>query len=57
MARRVGPGEELPPGEGAEETMLIEEGPKKPSLREQILALAMQDPDRTNAVLRAWIQT
>ncbi|MFZ5585893.1 MAG: flagellar basal-body MS-ring/collar protein FliF [Thermodesulfobacteriota bacterium] len=57
MARRVGPGEELPPGEGAEETMLIDEGPKKPSLREQILALAMQDPDRTNAVLRAWIQT
>jgi len=60
MGRRVGPGEELPGGaEGLslEEQVLLEEGgPKKPSLREQIMALAMQDPDRTTAVLRAWIR-
>ncbi len=60
MGRRVGPGEELPGGaEGLtlEEHGLLEEGgPKKPSLREQIMALAMQDPDRTTAVLRAWIR-
>lgn len=57
VARRVGPGEELPAGEGVEETMMLDEGPKKPGLREQILALAMQDPDRTNNVLRAYIQS
>ncbi|MCA1990116.1 MAG: hypothetical protein LDL07_13385, partial [Desulfarculus sp.] len=62
MGRRVGPGEELPGmaeglGLGLEEPGLLEEGgPKKPSLREQIMALAMQDPDRTTAVLRAWIR-
>ncbi len=55
-ARRVGPGEELPPGE-APAAMLEEPAvPRKPSTREQILALAMQDPDRTNAVLRSWIR-
>ncbi|MCA1905773.1 MAG: flagellar M-ring protein FliF [Desulfarculus sp.] len=60
MGRRVGPGEELPgmaEGLGMEEAGLLEEGgPRKPSLREQIMALAMQDPDRTTAVLRAWIR-
>lgn len=60
MGRRVGPGEELPGGaEGLtleEQALLEEAGPKKPSLREQIMALAMQDPDRTTAVLRAWIR-
>jgi flagellar M-ring protein FliF len=60
MGRRVGPGEELPgmaEGLGMEEPGLLEEGgPRKPSLREQIMALAMQDPDRTTAVLRAWIR-
>jgi flagellar M-ring protein FliF len=53
-ARLAMPGEELPPGEGVEG--LLEEAPRRPSTRDQVLALAQQDPERTLAVLRSWIR-
>lgn len=53
----VGPGEELPPGE--EGRRALEGGgvevERKLGTRDMILALAQQDPERTTAVLRAWI--
>lgn len=54
-AVRVGPGEELPPGEemGQLEGMDIS---RKLGTRDMIMALAQQDPERTTAVLRSWIQ-
>jgi flagellar M-ring protein FliF len=54
-ARRVGPGQELAAGE---EAALLEEpaAPRRLSTREQILALATQDPERTTALLRSWIR-
>ena len=54
----VGPGEELPPGEPeaeAEQLEGIEMPRKKMTTRDLILALAQQDPERTTAVVRAWI--
>ncbi len=57
-ARRVGPGEELPPGapEGeAEQLEGVEPPPRKMGTRDVIMALAQQDPERTTAVLRSWI--
>jgi flagellar biosynthesis/type III secretory pathway M-ring protein FliF/YscJ len=53
-ARLAMPGEELPPGEGVEG--LLEEAPRRPSIRDQVLALAQQDPERALAVLRSWIR-
>ncbi len=53
-ARMAMPGEELPPGEGPEG--LLEEAPRKPSTRDQVMALAQQDPERALAVLRSWIR-
>lgn len=54
-ARRVGPGDELP---GGEEAGLLEEpaAPRRLSTREQLLALAAQDPERATALLRSWIR-
>ena len=57
-ARRVGPGEELPPGapEGEVEQLEgVEPPPRKMGTRDVIMALAQQDPERTTAVLRSWI--
>lgn len=55
-AARVGPSEELPPGEGEEMARLEGvEVARKMGTRDMILALAQQDPERTTAVLRAWI--
>jgi flagellar M-ring protein FliF len=53
-AVRVGPGEELPPGEGREQIEGMEIT-RKMGTRDMILALAQQDPERTTAVLRSWI--
>ncbi len=54
-ARRVGPAEELP--EAEEEAALLEElkAPRRITVRDQILALAQQEPDKATAALRAWI--
>ncbi len=57
-ARRVGPGEELPPGapEGEVEQLEgLQPPPRKMGTRDVIMALAQQDPERTTAVLRSWI--
>jgi flagellar M-ring protein FliF len=53
-ARRVGPGEELPPGEEAEALEAIS-GPRKLTTRDMILALFQQDPEKATSVIRAWI--
>lgn len=54
-AVRVGPGEELPPGEEREQIEGGADVARKLGTRDMILALAQQDPERTTAVLRSWI--
>ena len=58
-ARRVGPGEELPPGEtpmeGERDLLDALAGKRKMTTRDVILALAQQDPEKTTAVLRSYI--
>ncbi len=54
-AVRVGPGEELPPGEERDQIEGLDVS-RKLGTRDMILALAQQDPERTTAVLRSWIQ-
>jgi flagellar M-ring protein FliF len=54
-ARRAMSGEELPPGESAD-MGLLEEAPRKATTRDQVLAVASQDPERATAILRAWIR-
>ncbi len=52
---RVGPGEELPPGvepEGLAAPLM----PKPIGVRDQIMAVVQQDPDRATTAIRAWIQ-
>lgn len=56
--RPAGPGEAL--GPAAEDEVIPEleaaaAAPRKMTARDMILALAQQDPERTTAVLRAWI--
>jgi flagellar M-ring protein FliF len=53
-AVRVGPGEELPPGEELEQLEGMDVS-RQLGTRDMILALAQQDPERTTAVLRSWI--
>jgi flagellar M-ring protein FliF len=56
----VGPGEELPPGQEMEmeqpDMLEAMNQPRKVTTRDMILALAQQDPEKTTAVLRAWIR-
>ena len=56
----VGPGEELPPGQEFEmeapDMLEAMSQPRKVTTRDMILALAQQDPEKTTAVLRAWIR-
>jgi flagellar M-ring protein FliF len=61
VLRQVGPGDALPPGRGAGadgflESELLEddEPPQRLSLREQILLLVQQNPERAVAILKAW---
>jgi flagellar M-ring protein FliF len=54
-AVRVGPGEELPPGEERDQIEGGVDVARKLGTRDMILALAQQDPERTTAVLRSWI--
>ncbi|MCB2186455.1 MAG: flagellar M-ring protein FliF [Deltaproteobacteria bacterium] len=53
--RPVGPEGELPAGEDEEAQLLEEALARKMSLRDQVLALVQQDPDRAVAIVRAWI--
>ena len=55
----VGPGQELPSGtelEGEPDMLEAMSSPRKVTTRDMILALAQQDPEKTTAVLRAWIR-
>ncbi len=55
----VGPGQELASGqelEGEPEMLEAMTTPRKVTTRDMILALAQQDPEKTTAVLRAWIR-
>ena len=57
--RRVGPSEELPPGEtpmeGEREMLEALSGKRKMTTRDIILALSQQDPEKTTALLRSLI--
>jgi flagellar M-ring protein FliF len=55
----VGPGQELASGtelEGEPDMLEAMNQPRKVTTRDMILALAQQDPEKTTAVLRAWIR-
>jgi len=55
--RRVGPGEELPGGGMDEQAAALAESAmsRKIGVRDQILLVAQQDPERATAALRGWI--
>ena len=63
VLRSVGPGEALPPGTASGDIDLLEsdlleedEPPHRLSLREQILMLVQQNPEKAVAVLKSWIR-
>ncbi|MDR1397976.1 MAG: flagellar M-ring protein FliF [Desulfarculales bacterium] len=62
VLRTVGPGEALPPGAGGNmdllESEILEEDepPHRLSLREQILMVMQQNPERVVAVLKSWVR-
>ncbi len=61
VLRTVGPGEALPPGgvvQELESDLMLEEDepPQRLTLREQILLLVQQNPERAVTILRSWIR-